>query len=45
MLIKMVHIEVSSWFVRDTLKGANVTELKVKFVRKIEDAIPPGDED
>ena len=43
--LEMVHIEVSSWFVRDTLKGANVTELKVKFVRKIEDAIPPGDED
>ena len=43
--MEMVHIEVSCWFVQDTLKGANVTELRVKFIRKIEDAIPPGDED
>ena len=43
--MEMVHIEVACWFVQDTLKGANVTELRVKFVRKIEDAVPPGDED
>ena len=43
--LEMVHIEVSTWFVQDTLIGSNVTELKVKFVRKIEDAVPPGDED
>lgn len=43
--MEMVHIEVACWFAQDTLKGANVTELKVKFVRKIEDAVPPGDDD
>ena len=43
--MEMVHIEVACWFAQDTLKGANVTELKVKFIRKIEDAVPPGDDD
>ena len=43
--LEMVHIEVNTWFVQDTLKGSNVTELKVKFVKRIEDAVPPGDED
>ena len=39
-----VHIEVLCWFVQDTLKGDSVTELRVKFVRKIEDSVPPGDD-
>ena len=43
--LEMVHIEVNTWFVQDTLKGSNVTELEVKFVKRIEDAVPPGDED
>ena len=43
--LEMVHIDVNTWFVQDTLKGSNVTELKVKFVKRIEDAVPPGDED
>ena len=43
--LEMVHIEVSCWFVQDTLKGSKVTELRVKYIRKIEDAVPPGDED
>lgn len=42
--LEMVHIEVRCWFVQDTLKGDNVTELRVKFVRKIEDSVPPGDD-
>ena len=41
----MVHIDVACWFVQDTLKGDNVTELRVKYFRKIEDFFPPGDED
>merc|ERR1712223_566294 len=42
--LEMVHIEVNSWFVQDALKGSNITELKVKFVRKIADAAPAGDD-
>ena len=42
--LEMVHIEVACWFVQDTLKGDNVTELRVKFLRKIEDSVPPGDD-
>ena len=42
--LEMVHIEVAVWFVQDTLKGDNVTEMRVKFVRKIEDSVPPGDD-
>ena len=43
--MEMVHIDVACWFVQDTLKGDNVTELRVKYLRKIEDSVPPGDED
>ena len=42
--LEMVHIEVRCWFVQDTLKGDNVTELRVKYVRKIEVSVPPGDD-
>jgi hypothetical protein len=42
--LEMVHIEVACWFVQDTLKGDNVTEMRVKFIRKIEDSVPPGDD-
>jgi len=42
--LEMVHLEVACWFVQDTLKGDNVTEMRVKFIRKIEDSIPPGDD-
>ncbi|XP_040575013.1 trafficking protein particle complex subunit 3 [Lepeophtheirus salmonis] len=42
--LEMVHIEIACWFIQDTLKGDNFTELRVKFIRKIEDTIPPGDD-
>ena len=40
----MVHIEVVAWFAQDSLKGDNVTELRVKFIKKIEDSVPAGDD-
>ena len=40
----MVHLEVAAWFAQDNLKGDNVTELRVKFIRKIEDTVPAGDD-
>lgn len=37
-------MEVNSWFVQDQLKGDSVTELRIKFVKKLEDAIPVGED-
>lgn len=37
-------MEVNSLFVQDHLKGDNCTELKVKFVKRLEDAIPVGED-
>jgi len=42
--LEMVHLEVAVWFAQDTLKGDNVTELRVKFVKKIEDTVPAGED-
>ena len=41
--LEMVQIEVSTWFVQDYLKGDSTTELRVKFIRKLEDALPAGE--
>lgn len=40
----MVQMEVASWFVQDQLKNDSVTELRVKFVKRLEDAIPAGED-
>jgi hypothetical protein len=37
-------MEVTSWFVEDQLKDDNVTELRIKFIKKLEDAIPAGED-
>lgn len=37
-------MDVSVRFVQDQLKGDNVTEIKVKFVRRLEDALPAGED-
>ncbi|KAI8120243.1 Trafficking protein particle complex subunit 3 [Lucilia cuprina] len=42
--LEMVQLEVQCWFVQDQLKGDNVTELRVKFIRRLEDAIPAGED-
>jgi len=42
--LEMVQLEVSVWFVQDQLKGDDTTEIRVKFVRKLEDAVPAGDD-
>lgn len=41
--LEMVQIEVSTWFVQDYLKGDSTTELRVKFIKKLEDALPAGE--
>jgi len=41
---EMVQLEVDSWFVQDQLKGDPVTELRIQFIRKMEDAVPAGED-
>jgi hypothetical protein len=43
-LIFQVQMEVTSWFVQDQLKGDSVTELRIKFIKRLEDAIPAGED-
>ena len=31
-------------FVQDQLKGDDATEIRVRFIRKLEDAVPAGDD-
>ena len=38
--LEMVQLEVQCWFSQDQLKGDASTEIRVKFVRRLEDAIP-----
>lgn len=37
-------MEVNVTFAQDMLKGDETTELRVKFIKKLEDAIPAGEE-
>lgn len=41
---EMVQLEVDAHFISDTLQGANQTELRVKFVKVLEDEIPAGED-
>jgi len=41
---EMVQMEVQSWIIQDTLKGDNITELRIRFIKKLEDAIPAGED-
>lgn len=39
-----VQLEVDVKFIQDQLKGDDTTEIRVKFVKKLEDAVPAGDD-
>lgn len=36
-------MEVMCWFVQDTLRGDSSTELRIRMIKKMEDAIPVGE--
>jgi len=42
--LEMVQMEVEAGFVQDVLKGDNITEMRVRFIKKLEDAVPVGEE-
>lgn len=42
--LEMIQLEVKVWFVQDQLKGSDTTEIRIKFVKKLEDAIPAGED-
>ena len=37
-------MEVDVWFVQDSLRGDDTTEIRLKFLRKLEDALPAGED-
>ena len=39
-----VQMEVDVWFVQDSLRGDDTTEIRLKFIRKLEDALPAGED-
>jgi hypothetical protein len=39
-----IQLEVECRFVQDQLKGDNTTELRIKFLKKLEDALPIGED-
>lgn len=41
---EMVQLDVDAHFVSDTLQGANQTELRVRFIKVLEDEIPAGED-
>jgi len=41
--LEMVQMEVMCWFVQDALRGDSTTELRIRMVKKLEDAIPVGE--
>lgn len=42
--LEMVQLEVQCWFAQDQLKGDPTTEIRIKFIRRLEDAIPAGED-
>ncbi|CAH1110770.1 unnamed protein product [Psylliodes chrysocephalus] len=42
--LEMVQLDVQSWIIQDQLKGDQNTEIRVKFIRRLEDAMPAGED-
>lgn len=42
--LEMVQLDVTVWFVQDQLKGDSITELRLKFIKRLEDAVPAGED-
>ncbi|KAH9525128.1 Trafficking protein particle complex subunit 3 [Bulinus truncatus] len=42
--LEMVQMDVDVRFIQDTLKGDNITEIRLKFNKRLEDAVPVGED-
>jgi len=42
--LEMVQMDVSVKFVQDQLRGDNITELRLKFIKRLDDAVPAGED-
>ena len=38
-----VQLEVDVKFVQDTLRGDDLAEIRIKFIKKLEDTVPAGE--
>lgn len=43
-VFQQVQMDVDVRFVQDQLKGDNITEIRLKFIKRLEDAIPVGED-
>ena len=39
-----IQMDVDVRFVQDHLKGDNITEIRLKFIKRLEDAVPVGED-
>ena len=39
-----VQLDVEVFFVQDTLKGNDTTEIRIKLNKKLDDAVPAGED-
>ncbi|CAH1799918.1 unnamed protein product [Owenia fusiformis] len=42
--LEMVQLDVDVRFEQDQLKGDNITEIRLKFIKRLEDAVPVGED-
>nr|KAG5706861.1 hypothetical protein BaRGS_004196 [Batillaria attramentaria] len=42
--LEMIQMDVDVKFVQDQLKGDNITEIRLKFIKRLEDAVPVGED-
>ena len=42
--LEMVQLEMQVWFIRDTSRGDSSSEIRVKFIRRMDEIRPPGDD-
>ena len=42
--LEMVNIQIQAAFVSDTLKGDDQTELRVKWIKNLDEQVPPSDD-